>query len=142
MTGAVNFDPAKGSLVVTAVNQNNTVNYTADPSAKVLIVEIGNRSSTQNPLPTAITYGGQNLTLAVNILATTSTYTNAYIYYMMNPPVGQSLPLVLNWNVATSVLTTDTVEAYTLSGVDTTVAPTIGSLYINNSAASNIWVNP
>jgi fibronectin-binding autotransporter adhesin len=132
----ITVDPAKGSLLITAVSNNNTVNYTADPSAKVLVVAIGNRHSTTGLLPSTITYGGQALTSAVNVLGTNSTFINGYIYYLMNPPVGQSLPLVVNWNVGSGALSSDVVEAFTLSGVDTTVAPVVGSLYITNSLAA------
>jgi fibronectin-binding autotransporter adhesin len=115
--------PDKGQLFPGGTTQNNTFNYTAAPGSEVLVVAVDTRSNTATHSVGTITYGGVPLLPASIAMATAGSYHSVFIYYLVAPVTGVSTPLVVNFSSA-DVVTGFAVEAFTLTGVDTTVAPT------------------
>jgi fibronectin-binding autotransporter adhesin len=128
--------PDKGTLFGPGASQTNLYNYTADASAEMLVVVAASRSDNANCLPSTITYDGQALTLAVNALGVLGTFVNSHIYYLPFPTTGLSAPLVVNFSQPVS---STAVYAMTLSGLDTSAAPVVGST-VDESSATAITV--
>ncbi len=104
----------------------NTINYpsfTVSPGASVLIVCLEDKN--QNlPEPTTLAWiGGQTLTRDVQTAHAATTSRSLAIYHLFNPTPGTAAITGTMTKTVNQVWMT----AYTLTGVDTTVAPIVGS---------------
>lgn len=132
----------------------NSAPFTVTPGATTLVVMLGLRSQGASPAPgsdpgapATITWNGITLTKAVSKGSTASTWDDNAIYYLMNPPAATgSMSATLNTNYSQCWW-----MAYTLNGVNTSVAPlttsanltpAAGPDYITNSLTLNagVWV--
>ncbi len=102
--------------------------FTVTPGASVLVVMLINRQNAVIiPEPATITWNGITLTQDTNSLAATSNYRGMSMFHLYNPPAGTG-NITATYSAAGNSIG---VEAFTLSGVDTTVAPII--LQANNA---------
>jgi hypothetical protein len=107
----------------------------------------GTASTPAGVAPTTLTWNGQTLTQAVTTVDTGSIYRDASIYYLYSPTTDGAAHSITGTLTATPTVTY--IEAYTLSGVDTTVLPVTGaansisgtSSYLSFAvnAAANSW---
>jgi hypothetical protein len=121
------------SMSVSASGQNSVTitNFTVSPMANVLVVLVEDKgASAVNSEPATLAWGSQTMLKAVAQDNPTATLRGESIYYLFNPTPGANniTAAVANNPVAVEM------TAYTLSGVDTTVAPKTGSG--GNTAAS------
>jgi fibronectin-binding autotransporter adhesin len=92
--------------------------FTVSPSANVLIVEVGTRGV--NDSTDTITYGGQTLTLATQFPSVNTIFRDSAIYYLYNPTPGTA---ALSGTFSPTGITDYVLSAFTLSGVNTAIAP-------------------
>jgi len=122
-----------GSLAVTTSNGSTTVsadNFTVTPGASVLVVALVDRNnSSADSGPATLTWNGgapETLTQVVSINGAGSTYAWANIYYLFNPTPGTAT--ITATDASGNTPSVMAIQAYTLSGVDTTVAPVPASI--------------
>ena len=105
-----------------AANVIDYPSFTVSSGASVLIVCLEDRN--QNlPEPATLTWNGQTLTRDVQTAHAATTSRSLAIYHLFNPTPGTSDITGTMTKTVNQVWMT----AYTLTGVDTTVAPIVGS---------------
>ncbi len=98
--------------------------FTVTSWANVLVViRLDKSSSSAGVAPSTLNWNGQTLTRAVTTVDSGSIYRDASVYYVYNPTAGSAS--VTGTLTGTPVCTY--LEAYTLSGVNTPVAPLTGA---------------
>src|ERR1017187_9438517 len=114
-----------GSTAITVANGNTvSQSLTVTAGASVLVVLVEDKgASAVNSEPATLAWGSQTILKAVAQDNSAPTLRGESIYYLFNPTPGTNNITVTLANSSTSVEMT----AYTLTGVDTTVAPQIGS---------------
>src|ERR1039458_10214400 len=114
-----------GSTAITMANGNTvSQSLTVTAGASVLVVLVEDKgASAVNSEPATLAWGSQTILQAVAQDNSATTLRGESIYYLFNPTPGTKNITVTVANSPTSVEMT----AYTLSGVDTTVAPKTGS---------------
>ena len=120
------------NLTYIAANGFISRSFTVSSGAAAMVVILGDKTSAPPGAPATLTWNGQTLTRAVTTYANTTSYREVAIYYRFNPTPGGP------FNITGSVASGSDVwlAAYTLSGVDTTVAPLTGST--NNTAGTSL----
>jgi alpha-D-xyloside xylohydrolase len=114
-----------GSTAATEVNGSTvsqSLAVTAGASVLVVLVE-DKGASAVNSEPATLAWGSQTIHQAVAQDNPASTLRGESIYYLFNPTPGTNTIMVTVANSPDNVAMT----AYTLSGVDTTIAPMAGS---------------
>ncbi len=121
-----------GTPLISQTVAANTIDYpsfTVSSGASVLIVCLEDKN--QNlPEPATLTWNGQTLTQDVQTAHAATTSRSLAIYHLFNPTPGTSDITGTMTKTVNQVWMT----AYTLTGVDTTVAPIVGSA--NSGAAA------
>ena len=118
---------------------SNTINgasFTVSPGASVLVVMFStrNQGNSSNPgNPSSLKWNGNTLTLAVAGNTTASTYDYNLIYYLVNPPAGSG---PITGTLGTGVTQTSWM-AYTLSGVNNSIAPLTGTTFSTSGTTIN-----
>jgi hypothetical protein len=113
---------------------NISMPFTVTSGAGVMAVTLLEKDSSSTPVaPATLSWNGQTLTRVVDTIDTASTYREAAIYYLFNPTTDGLSHNITNSLKPTSVTVT-LLQAFTLNGVDTTVAPLTGSA---NSTSGN-----
>jgi hypothetical protein len=129
-------------------------NFTVSQGASVLVVELWDRNTeTNHSSPSFMTWSNattgtaQTLIRAVSEVSGASTYSDCDIYYLFNPTPGDGSVSGTDTNAVT--IQGLTMEALTLSGVDTTITPAIYatnggsvttlSVTTSNSTPSGAW---
>ena len=116
----------------------NTIDYpsfTVSPGASVLIVCLVDKN--QNlPEPATLNWNGQTLTRDIQTAHSATTSRSLAIYHLFNPTPGTADI------TGTMIKTVNQVwmTAYTLTGVDTTVAPTVGSANSGGGSVSTLTI--
>ena len=117
-------------------NSLNAATFTVSPGAQVLVVLIGDRNQGGNGsdpgAPSSVTWNGHALTLAVAANTGVSTYDDNSIYYLVNPPAGTG-SVSATWTMGSVPQTWW--MAYTLTNVNTSVAPLTGQA----GSGSSVW---
>jgi len=107
--------------------------FTATTGARVLVVVLLNKSSSSTGVaPSTLSWNGQTLTRAVTTVDSGSIYRDASVYYVFNPVAATAN--ITGTLTATPVVTY--LEAYTLSGVNTSAVPLVGSA--NSISGTNL----
>ncbi len=136
-----------GSLTVTTSTGSKTVsvnNFTVTAGASVLVVALvdrNNASGDSGPVTLDWNGGGspETLTQVVSINGAGSTYAWANVYYLFNPTPGTATITATDTSGNTpSVMA---IQAYTLSGVDTSVAPVASSTNGNPVGTLNLMLD-
>jgi hypothetical protein len=119
-----------GSVTTTNTTANSTTvslnNFSVSPGASVLVVSLYDRNNKSgNVSPSSLTwtapgYGSQPVTRIASAEYLTSTYADSDIYYLYNPNPGTATLTATDTSGNTPSYMT--MQAYTLSGVDTSVA--------------------
>src|ERR1039457_4649904 len=114
-----------GSTAIMVANGNTvSQSLTVTAGASVLVVLVEDKgASAVNSEPATLAWGSQTILQAVAQDNSAPTLRGESIYYLFNPAVGTHNITATVTNSPTNVEMT----AYTLSGVDTTVAPQTGS---------------
>lgn len=117
-----------GSLDITTTTGSTTVsknNFTVTPGATVLVVSLVDRNnSSADTGPESLTWDvgtPQTLTRVASVNGAGSTWAWANIYYLFNPSPGTAT--ITATDVSGNTPSVMAIQAYTLSGVDTAVAP-------------------
>ena len=117
-----------GSTAVTTSTGSTTVsknNFTVTAGASVLVVSLVDRNnSSVNGGPATLTWNGgapQTLTQVVSVNGNGSTWAWANIYYLFNPTPGTAT--ITATDASGNTPSVMAIQAYTLNGVDTSVAP-------------------
>jgi hypothetical protein len=125
------------SNILHGTSVNLSIPFTVPSGAKVLVVEMVNRenSSGANLEPLTLTWNGsQSLVQAAEANNGATSFRDVTIYYLYNPTPGTGNVTGTATNVAGGI--TDTwLKAFTLTNVDTSVAPLAGVL---GSAGANV----
>lgn len=126
-----------GNVVGTPASPGNTnpttLNVTCGASDNFLLVLVGDDQAVVNGPPSGITYNGVALTLLGSQSYTSSYRGNASIWYLNTPTTGSSLPLVAT---CVNINTGFAMVAVPMSGVNTGVAPTLGTGAFATSTAA------
>ena len=133
------LDGGTNALVTVASGAGSTISssFTVSQGASVLVVELWDRNTlNNNSSPSFMTWAAdagttQTLTRAVSEVSGASTYSDCDIYYLFNPTPGAGTVTGTDTNTVT--IQGLTMMPFTLSGVDTTVAPVI---YGTNAASA------
>ena len=114
-----------GSTAITMANGSTvSQSFTVTAGASVLVVLVEDKgASAVNSEPATLAWGSQTILQAVAQDNPAPTLRGESIYYLFNPTPGTNTITVTVANSPTGVEMT----AYTLNGVDTTVAPKTGS---------------
>jgi fibronectin type 3 domain-containing protein len=122
-----------GSTAVTTSTGSTTVsknNFTVTAGASVLVVSLVDRNnSSANSGPATLTWNGgapQTLNQVVSVNGNGSTWAWANIYYLFNPTPGTAT--ITATDASGNTPSVMAIQAYTLNGVDTTVAPVPASI--------------
>ena len=128
------------NMVANAGSTTISMNFTVTTGASVLVVSLFDRDAqSTNNSPASLTwtapgYGAQTISRAVSENNAGSTYADSDIYYLFNPNPGTAnLTATDNSGNTPSAMT---MQAYTLRGVDTTVAPV--TYAANNANATSV----
>ncbi len=114
--------------------------FTVTPGANVLVVVLLDKGTAGTPsgvAPATLSWNSQTLTRAVTTVDSGSIYRDASVYYVFNPTAGTN-------NITGTLTATPTVtylEAYTLSGVNTTTAPLTGATNSTSGASFPLTFN-
>jgi hypothetical protein len=109
--------------------------FTVTSGAKVLVVALLDKGPSSTGVePTTMSWNGQTLVRAVTTVDTASTYRDASIYYLFNPTTDGASHNITGTLTATPTCTY--LQAYTLNGVDTTVAPLTGAANSTSGTSS------
>src|SRR5579884_1699916 len=104
----------------------NTASFTVSANASLLVVFYATRATSggSDPgSPASLSWNGHALTRAVTANNTVATWNDNAIYYLTNPPAGTGgITATLATNVAQNWW-----MAYTLSNVNTSIAPLTGN---------------
>jgi len=124
--------------------------FTVSAGANVLVVVLLDKGTANTPggvAPITLSWNSQTLLRAVTTVDSASIYRDASVYYLYNPSTDGVAHNITGTLTATPTVTY--IEAYTLSGVDTTIAPatgaansvsgTSGFLSFTLNAAANSW---
>jgi hypothetical protein len=104
---------------------NLSMPFTVSSGASVLVVTLLDKMSTAGGVaPTTLSWNGQTLTRLVNTVDSASTYREASIYYLFNPPAGSG---TITNNLKPGAVTITMIQAFTITNVDTTVTPLVGA---------------
>ncbi|MGA3265515.1 MAG: hypothetical protein ABSE16_01680 [Verrucomicrobiota bacterium] len=136
------LDGAPVNWVVNGFGHSSTTisaNFTVSSGASVLVVSLFSRDDDRRTDPFAgnVTYGGVPLTEGVWTNNGGSTYASSDICYLWNPPAGTQT-ITAN-DTSGSTPSAMTMQAYTLSGVDTTLAPV--TYAAQNAATTSVAVS-
>ena len=108
------------TLGSTGINKS----FTVTAGANVLLVVLLDKSSSSTGVaPSTLSWNGQTLTRAVTTMDSGSIYRDASVYYAFNPTAATAN--IIGTLTATPVVTY--LEAYTLSGVNTSTVPLTGA---------------
>jgi autotransporter-associated beta strand protein len=101
-----------------------TILYTVSPGANVLVVELAQKAPTLTP---TFSWGGNNMNRAATAVSD-GTIRQVSIFYLLNPGAGTS-------NLVGSSLSTTywSMNAFTLSGVDTSAGKPFGTGFVTGS---------
>jgi autotransporter-associated beta strand protein len=139
----------------TAADSASTANFTqsdtVSSSADVLVLAFAYKSPTEGDpgtgnaagnSPATITFGSQTMTLGYNVTVPNAVggTRNVAVYYLDNPTTGAAETLTAAFNTANDVTTAYSIQAFTLSGVNTSVAPITGG-YGDPTSTSNTTVS-
>ena len=117
-----------GSANVYWVSANTeTISVTNTARANVLVVLLEDRGNGATA-PATLSWNGVTLTNAIQEQHSGTTQRGMAIYYVYNPPVGTNNLTATATGAGTIALT-----AYTLSGVNTSVAPLVGGTNTGSS---------
>ena len=112
------------SIAESGQNSVTITNFTVSPMANVLVVLVEDKgASAVNSEPATLTWGSQTILKAVAQDNPNTNLRGESIYYLFNPTPGTN---TIAATVANNPLNVE-ITAYTLSGVNTTVAPKVGS---------------
>ena len=115
----------------------NTATFTVSANASVLVVFYATRATSggNDPgNPATLSWNGHTLTRAITATDGTATWDDNSIYYLVNPPAGTGgITGMLATNVAQNWW-----MAYTLSNVNTSIAPSTGAAGIANNGGDNV----
>ena len=114
------------SMSIAESGQNSVAitNFTVSPMANVLVVLVEDKgASAVNSEPATLTWGSQTILKAVAQDNPNTNLRGESIYYLFNPTPGTN---TIAATVANNPLNVE-ITAYTLSGVDTTMSPKVGS---------------
>jgi endoglucanase len=132
-----------GSLTpVVSASSPISMSLTITSGARVLVVSLLDRNNKSGNLsPSSLTwtapgYSSQTLSRIVSVNGASSTYADSDIYYLFNPNPGTAT--ITATDTSGGTVSAMVMQAYTLSGVDTTVTPTTYS--INNRSASSLSI--
>ncbi len=134
------LDGGTNAIATVASGAGSTISssFTVSQGASVLVVELWDRNTlNNNSSPSFMTWSNvdagttQTLTRAVSEVSGASTYSDCDIYYLFNPTPGAGMVTGTDTNTVT--IQGLTMMPFTLSGVDTTVAPVI---YATNAASA------
>jgi hypothetical protein len=129
-------------LTSTSINQS----FTVTAGANVFVVILLEKTSVSTGItPATLSWNGQTLTRVVRTIDTGSIYREATVYYLYNPSPGTAN--ITGALTGTPVCTY--LEAYSLSGADTTATPATGAanstsgtgsyLTFTANVAANSW---
>jgi alpha-D-xyloside xylohydrolase len=115
-------------VTITHYNPNttaiNTASFTVTAEASVMVVILETRNTTSpTSEPASLSWNGTNLTRDAQSGANNANYRSMAIYHLNNPPVGSGAITGTFATVASDYYVT----VYTLSGVNTGIAPLVGS---------------
>jgi hypothetical protein len=123
------------SIAETGPTSVTISNFTVSAMANVLVVLVEDKgASAVNSEPATLAWGSQTILKAIAQDNPSSTFRGESIYYLFNPTPGTNNITV---SVANSPVNVE-MTAYTLNGVDTTVAPKTGS---GGNTASSVTFN-
>lgn len=112
------------SIAESGQNSVTITNFTVSPMANVLVVLVEDKgASAVNSEPATLAWGSQTILKAVAQDNPNTNLRGESIYYLFNPTPGTNN---ISATVANNPLNVE-ITAYTLSGVDTTAAPKVGS---------------
>ena len=117
------------SSIAHGTSVNISAPFTVSAGAKVLVVELINRENAAGPNlePLTLAWGSQSLIQAAETNNGATSYRDVTIYYLYNPTAGTGNITGTASNVTSGV--TDTwLDAFTLTNVDTTIAPLPGAV--------------
>jgi fibronectin type 3 domain-containing protein len=122
------------NLVTTATSPISINKFTVTSGASVLIVSLFDRNNVNGNLsPASLSWGSQTLTRIVSVNNAASTYADSDIYYLWSPTPGTAA--ITATDTSGGTVSAMTMQAYTLSGVDTNVAPVIYTNSYNGVAS-------
>ena len=122
-------------LTIPALGAGPTINqsFTVSAGASVLVVILEDRQGGAIiPEPATIMWNGQTLTLDTSSLANASNYRSMAMYHLFNPPPGTG-NITVTYSLANNTIF---LSAFTLSGVDTSIAPVL--LQTNSTATTTL----
>ena len=129
--------PGPGPTLAQMTSNAITASDTVTPGAQVLVAELCTRNTATHTVPTNLFWNGQTLNLAISTYYPNATYRSAAIYYLFNP-VTDGLPHDITGTInATANQTQWALKYFTLTGVDTTVAPLTNG--IAASGVATVW---
>jgi fibronectin type 3 domain-containing protein len=122
-----------GTNLVTTASSPISVNITVTPRASVLVVNLFDRNNVATlASPASLAWGSQTLTRVVAVNNGAGTWADSDIYYLINPTPGTGT--ITATDTSGGTVSAMTMQAFTLSGVDTTIPP-ISVVASNASAA-------
>jgi fibronectin type 3 domain-containing protein len=126
------------SPVIKGIANNTTIsipNFTVSSGASVLVVSLLDRNNTQaNTGPATLAWGSQTLAKVATVNGAASTWFDCNIYYLYNPTPGQNT--ITATDTSGGTVSAMVMQAYTLSGVDTSVVPPSTSTTNSSSATT------
>ena len=128
------------NLVRTTSSAVSLNNFTVTAGARVLVVSLFDRNDNSNHAsPSSLTWNvgaPQTLTQVVSVNNAASAWADSDIYYLWNPNPGTAT--ITATDTSGGSVSAMTMQAYTLAGVDTNVAPV--TYTTNNSSTTSLAV--
>jgi lysophospholipase L1-like esterase len=125
----INIQDGNPLFITYASGSSLSQPFTVTAGAGVLVVMLEDRNTVNLGEPATLAWNGQTLTRDIQTAYTTGNIRSLAIYHLFNPAAGTS-----NITGTLTGTASDTwVTAYTLNGVDATVAPITGSVNTGGS---------
>ncbi|HWD91771.1 MAG TPA: YDG domain-containing protein [Verrucomicrobiae bacterium] len=125
-------DGSTGAIIQNNYSNSISTNFTVTSGASVLVVAYYDQNNVStDKSPATLTWGSQTLTKAIGESNGRSLYADSDLYYLFNPASGTHT--ITATDTSGSNATAMAMQVYTLSGVNTNVAPVT---YATNAAFS------